>query len=246
MANGTAEKTSRLAIAGPTAAGRALQDAEIGRPGGHRVLASSSGSCSCSPASAVPSDPSDAGEWLVGRQPARRGPVRARARAVRGYRVPLVRRRAARPRGRGRGPVLRDGLPRQRTACSWRCSSSRLRSQVGWSPAPRTTSRASCRPDAWDVGRRTTHELMVVYAIRMAAVFTIATSTILMRTRARAAVARPVRLRDRVRAAARRRLLRLDRARVSGWVLALSVYILDRRGRRAEPAAGEIEIGDGS
>jgi hypothetical protein len=35
---------------------------------------------------------------------------------------------------------------------------------------------------AWDVGRRTTHELMVVYAIRMAAVFTIATSTILMRT----------------------------------------------------------------
>ena len=37
--------------------------------------------------------------------------------------------------------------------------------------------------DAWDVGRRTTHELMVVYAIRMAAVFTIATTTILMRTR---------------------------------------------------------------
>jgi hypothetical protein len=36
--------------------------------------------------------------------------------------------------------------------------------------------------NAWDVGRRTTHELMVVYAIRMAAVFTIATSTILMRT----------------------------------------------------------------
>jgi hypothetical protein len=36
---------------------------------------------------------------------------------------------------------------------------------------------------AWDVGRRTTHELMVVYAIRMAAVFTIATSTILMRTK---------------------------------------------------------------
>ena len=37
--------------------------------------------------------------------------------------------------------------------------------------------------DAWEVGRRTTHELMVVYAIRMAAVFMIATSTILMRTR---------------------------------------------------------------
>jgi hypothetical protein len=37
--------------------------------------------------------------------------------------------------------------------------------------------------DAWHVGRATTHELMVVYAIRMAAVFTIATCTILMRTR---------------------------------------------------------------
>lgn len=37
--------------------------------------------------------------------------------------------------------------------------------------------------DAWEVGRRTTHELMVVYAIRMAAVFMVATSTILMRTR---------------------------------------------------------------
>jgi hypothetical protein len=35
----------------------------------------------------------------------------------------------------------------------------------------------------WDVGRRTTHQLMVVYAIRMAAVFTLATTTILMRTR---------------------------------------------------------------
>ena len=34
---------------------------------------------------------------------------------------------------------------------------------------------------AWDFGRRTAHELMVVYAIRMAAVFMIATSTILRR-----------------------------------------------------------------
>jgi hypothetical protein len=37
--------------------------------------------------------------------------------------------------------------------------------------------------ETWGVGRATTHELMVVYAIRMAAVFTIASSTILMRTR---------------------------------------------------------------
>jgi hypothetical protein len=36
---------------------------------------------------------------------------------------------------------------------------------------------------AWAVGRRTTHDLMVVYALRMAAVFTLAASTILMRSR---------------------------------------------------------------
>ncbi len=37
--------------------------------------------------------------------------------------------------------------------------------------------------NAWAVGRRTTYELMNVYAMRMAAVFTLATSTILLRTR---------------------------------------------------------------
>lgn len=36
---------------------------------------------------------------------------------------------------------------------------------------------------AWQVGRRTTYELVAVYAMRMAAVFAIATSTILLRTR---------------------------------------------------------------
>ena len=36
---------------------------------------------------------------------------------------------------------------------------------------------------AWDFGRETTHELMVIYAMRMAAVFTLATTTILLRTR---------------------------------------------------------------
>ena len=34
----------------------------------------------------------------------------------------------------------------------------------------------------WAFGRRTTHELLNVYAMRMAAVFTLATSTILLRT----------------------------------------------------------------
>ena len=52
----------------------------------------------------------------LGRLASRCGAVRARSRAVRGHRVPLVRRRPARPRRRGRGPVLRDGLPRQRAA----------------------------------------------------------------------------------------------------------------------------------
>ncbi len=37
-------------------------------------------------------------------------------------------------------------------------------------------------PGAWEVGRRATYELMSVYAMRMAAVFTLATSTILLRT----------------------------------------------------------------
>jgi hypothetical protein len=36
---------------------------------------------------------------------------------------------------------------------------------------------------AWEFGRRAIHELMNVYAMRMAAVFTLATSTILLRTR---------------------------------------------------------------
>jgi hypothetical protein len=35
----------------------------------------------------------------------------------------------------------------------------------------------------WELGRRSAYELMSVYAMRMAAVFTIATSTILLRTR---------------------------------------------------------------
>ena len=35
----------------------------------------------------------------------------------------------------------------------------------------------------WEFGRRATHEVMVIYAMRMAAVFMIATSTILMRSR---------------------------------------------------------------
>jgi hypothetical protein len=36
---------------------------------------------------------------------------------------------------------------------------------------------------AWDFGRETTYELMVIYAMRMAAVFILATTTILRRTR---------------------------------------------------------------
>ena len=38
------------------------------------------------------------------------------------------------------------------------------------------------RSGAWDVGRHLSHDLLVVYAMRMAAVFTIATSTIVLRT----------------------------------------------------------------
>ena len=43
-------------------------------------------------------------------------------------------------------------------------------------------SRRLLSSGAWEFGRHASHDLLVVYAMRMAAVFTIATSTILLRT----------------------------------------------------------------
>ena len=97
--------------------------------------------------------------------------------------------------------------------------------------------------DAWDVGRRTTHELMVVYAIRMAAVFTIATSTILMRTRL---APRWLVVSGYVIGFALLLVVGLFawiELAFPAWVLGLSVYILITGGRRAELPAAEIEDG---
>jgi hypothetical protein len=78
----------------------------------------------------------------------------------------------------------------------------------------------------WAVGRRATHELVVVYAMRMAAVFTLATSTILLRTRL---APRWLMASGYVSAI----LLLLTVGSVPGielvfpaWVLALSLYVL--------------------
>jgi hypothetical protein len=89
--------------------------------------------------------------------------------------------------------------------------------------------------NAWDVGRHATHELMVVYAIRMAAVFTIATSTILMRTELapRSLVASGYAIGAAL-------LLTVGffpfiELAFPAWVFALSVYILVAGHRRASP-----------
>jgi hypothetical protein len=102
--------------------------------------------------------------------------------------------------------------------------------------------------DAWDVGRRTTHELMVVYAIRMAAVFTIATSTILMRTRLapRSLVASGYAIGVALLLAVG--YFAWIELAFPAWVLALSVYILvagQRRVGPVDPAENDAALGRG-
>jgi hypothetical protein len=93
--------------------------------------------------------------------------------------------------------------------------------------------------DTWDVGRRTTYELMTVYAMRMAAVFMLATSTILLRTR----------LAPRWLVASGYAIAILLLVTVGffawvelvfpAWVLMLSLYVLItgfRRGRMEDPS----------
>jgi preprotein translocase subunit Sec61beta len=95
---------------------------------------------------------------------------------------------------------------------------------------------------AWEFGRRTTYELTTVYAMRMAAVFTIATATILLRTR----------LAPRWLVASGYAIAILLLVAVGffawvdlafpAWVLVLSVYVLVAApGRGRNGAAGETE-----
>ena len=92
---------------------------------------------------------------------------------------------------------------------------------------------------AWAVGRRTTDELLNVYAMRMAAVFMLATSTILLRTR----------LAPRWLVASGYAIAILLLVTVGffawvelvfpAWVLMLSLYVLItgfRRGRKEDPS----------
>ena len=96
---------------------------------------------------------------------------------------------------------------------------------------------------AWEFGRRATHELMVVYAIRMAAVFMIATSTILRR----------LTLAPRWLAASGYAIAFVLLVAVGffpwielafpAWVLALSLYILvagSRRDRVVDPVETDV------
>jgi hypothetical protein len=99
--------------------------------------------------------------------------------------------------------------------------------------------------DAWEVGRRATYELMTVYAMRMAAVFTIATSTILHRVGLAprwlvlAGYATGVVLLVTVSFAAWIELL------FPVWVFVLSVYVLiaARRSRTAEQGPARESLG---
>ena len=95
--------------------------------------------------------------------------------------------------------------------------------------------------ETWEVGRRTTYELMSVYAMRMAAVFTIATSTILLRTSLAprwlvvGGFAVGIALLLAVGFFAWVELV------FPAWVLVLSVYVLVAGARRDRVEGGETE-----
>ena len=173
--------TPPLAIAEPTAAGKALRTPRSAGLAGIAfavlftivlVLARS----------AVPSDPSDAGEWLS--DDSRRDAVLFALGLVPFagiaflWFVGVLRDRVGDAEDRFFGTVFL-GSALLFVALLFVASAV----AAGLVAAAGDDAGSLVSSDAWDIGRRTTHELMVVYAIRMAAVFTIATSTILMRTR---------------------------------------------------------------
>jgi hypothetical protein len=130
---------------------------------------------------AVPADPNDAGEWLSD------GSRRAAVLTALGF-VPVAGIGflwfvgVLRPDRGSRGPVLATAFLGSGLLFVGLLF-------VGASVAAGVIAAAADNADglvssgAWDVGRRATNELMVVYAMRMAGVFTLATSTILLRTR---------------------------------------------------------------
>ena len=102
--------------------------------------------------------------------------------AVRRHRVPVVHRGAARPHRAGRGPLLRHRLPRQRAAVHRHVL--RVRRDGGRPGQHRGRRRLGGRlGSVWPFGRRSVAGLATVYGLRMAAVFTISTTTLAARLR---------------------------------------------------------------
>ena len=95
--------------------------------------------------------------------------------------------------------------------------------------------------ETWEVGRRTTYELMSVYAMRMAAVFTIATSTILLRTRLAPRWLVVCGFAVGVALLLAVGLFAWVELAFPAWVLVLSVYVLVAGARRDRVEGGETE-----
>ena len=170
-----------VAIAEPTAAGRALRTPRSAALAGI-AFAILYGIILVLVRSAVPSDPSDAGAWLS--DGSRRDAVLFALQLVPFagiaflWFVGVLRDRIGDAEDRFFSTVF---LGSALLFVGLLFVASAIAAGLIASAQDGTASLVSS--DAWEIGRRTTHGLMVVYGIRMAAVFTIATSTILMRTR---------------------------------------------------------------
>lgn len=130
--------------------------------------------------SAVPSEPDDAGAWLS--DSSRREAVLSAVGLVPFagiaflWFIGVVRDRVGAAEDRFFATIfLGSGLLFIAMLFAWAAVAAALVASVG-------EDGQSLTPGAWKAGERVTYELMTVYAMRMAAVFTTATSTILLRT----------------------------------------------------------------
>lgn len=90
----------------------------------------------------------------------------------------LVHRGGTGPDRRRRGPVLRDGVLGQ-----WAALRRHAVRHRGGGRRPRAVRGEPSGPGVWSFGRRVSSTLLTVYAMRMAAVFAISTTTIATRLR---------------------------------------------------------------
>ena len=151
------------------------QDAAGGGRSGNRLLRAAHRSDGARPRR--PAERSERRRGLARRwRQARRGAPRLEPAAVRRHRLSLVHRGGARPDRRRRGPVLRDGVLGQRAALHRHA----VRHRRG-GRRPRAVGGRPPSPGVWSFGRRVSYTLLTVYAMRMAAVFAISTTTIATR-----------------------------------------------------------------